>query len=105
MHGAASCFFRQCYKTFLGMKYKILEYRKEDDTHKCIDEKGKYWHLDLFTDSSFPEVNYSKDFENLEGEGYREFMKSLVGKTVDAEEIFPYTPSYFVKNGVWANDL
>lgn len=87
------------------MRYEILDYNELHDTHLCKDKSGKHIHLDLFTDSSFPEVNESTEFEKLERQKYRDYMKGLIGRTFEADEIFPYIPSYFVKNGSWINGL
>lgn len=78
------------------MRYKITDYDQISDYFYCKDEMGEIIRLDLFTDASFPELQ--KQYGKTIRENKVEFMRELIGKTVEIEEIFPYTPCYFGKN-------
>ena len=73
------------------MKWKIIKYisikNDRQDTYLCENEEGKREYIDFFTSSShkgFGKIPESKD----------EVRKSIVGRTVEIEELSPYTPLY-----------
>lgn len=81
------------------MKWKILklETNKEDIRWGCFwceNEKGERTWLDLFTDSSY------KGFGSITraGKNYEDKYKTLIGKEVEIESIFPFKPLFFAKN-------
>ena len=81
------------------MKWKIikLETIKDDVRWGCFyceNEEGKREWLDLFTNSSY------KGFKNITraSKDWEKKYKSLIGKTVEVDSIFPYQPLYFAKN-------
>ena len=66
------------------------------DYWQCTDETGKVHRLDLVTDSSFPE--FQVNIEPYSLERWKELAKSLEGKQIEIELMFPYIPCYFAKN-------
>lgn len=57
--------------------------------HECVDEHGIAHILDLTTDASFPEFEKAEDKEA--------FMKSLVGREIEVERTYPYSPLQFAE--------
>ena len=76
-------------------KYKIIK-QSDDIIRKfaflCKDESGNEKYLDLFTDSSY------RGFGHIHKGDCEKKYAELIGKTIEVEEIFPYTPLYFATN-------
>lgn len=80
------------------MKFKLEKLSNLVNAMNATDEQGKSIRLDLWTDSSFPEITDALNKLTTVAE-QNEYLNSLNGRTIECESILPYTPCYFVCNG------
>lgn len=69
------------------MKYKVLEYNSHNNAHRCQDENGIRFFIDLMV---------SSDLE-VDDEKYDEYIQELIGKSVEIEELTHYVA---IGNGI-----
>lgn len=78
-------------------KYKIVSYSDISRTHSLIgvDNTDVFWRVDLSVDGTFPELYNLYDDEDI-FKDIHDVEKSLIGKTIEVEELFPIM--YAAKN-------
>ena len=70
------------------MRYTVGEYHDSYMANKCVDEKGNKLFIDLMVNADI----------QVDDDNYDQFMKDLVGKTVEVEYLQPFvTIGYGVK--------
>lgn len=62
------------------MKLTIQQFYENLDCHKCLDENGEHYLIDLNVDGTFPEFKWKQNFEE---------HKNIVGRKIEVEEITP----------------
>ena len=62
------------------MKYLVGEYHDSYMANKCKDENGNFVFIDLMVNADI----------KVDDDNYDQFMKDLVGKTVEVEYIQPF---------------
>ena len=80
--------------------FKLITYCSFTDRFSAEDEKGEIIYLDITTDGSFEGLSDSDEYNNCKSkEDFSLLMKKYEGKTIECEDISPYTPLYFVNKG------
>jgi len=62
------------------MKYLVLEYDKNNNAHRCQNEDGHKFFIDLMVSSDL----------QVDDDKYDQYIKNLTGKTVEVEMITHY---------------
>lgn len=80
------------------MIYTIIKYIKSESVHLLVDEFGNKYKMDLFVDSTFPEVQTNEYYYSDDYTQHNALMKAMVGRKIEVGDYFVYNPTYIATN-------